>query len=195
MTTRPSDGDDESGGCCPFFSRSRKKPAKRSGSEKPPITPSIELPPSNANGKVSLNRSGVKDAAADPSKGIVKLNVVPVQGDSRPSGTEILSPDKTTVSQRRIKAESNFERAADKLQHIMPGDQSDKYNISEAIGFQQDNDVVEAGKRIESAIDGLIVTRRDFNESAGTIKEVKKLFKASFPYIKVGLKVVGVRSH
>src|SRR5271170_1475893 len=193
MTKRPSnDDDDEVGGCCPFFSR--KKPSKGLALEKPPINPAIELQTSNANGKVSGNRSNAKNTSADLSKGIVTLKVVPVQGD-QPSGAEILSPDKTTVSQRRIKAEQNFERAADKLQHIMPGDQSDKYNISQAIGFQQGGDVAEAGKKIESAIDGLIVTRRDLNESASTIKEVKKLFKASFPYIKVGLKVVGVRSH
>jgi hypothetical protein len=168
-------------GCCPFFARRKNNKDKSRHRQR--------------QSGLEASGAGLRENIAD-----LQETAPPYQPTADiPKPPKTYPPDEAPVwnpSSRRIEAERNFKDAADQLERVMPTETA-KFHIPEAIGLpgaRPVKDVEETGKKIESAIEELINTRRELRDRPSKAREIKRWFRSSFPYLKRGLKMVGVCS-
>jgi hypothetical protein len=101
----------------------------------------------------------------------------------------------TPLSQRRSKAEEKLKVAAAKLEEVI-GKEHIKFAVPHAIALQWADDVDDVegtSQKIQSAIDELIDNQTALTPSKRGLKDcIERWFRVSFPFVKVGLKIVGV---
>lgn len=198
--------DDEVGGCCPFFRRRRGRgpstpPPPSSGptngsrevklqpNSKPAFAEKVP-PPDQAVGE-TVSEKPLKSPGSGPASLLVgSIDSHGGLGWRQSNLSAAYGP-----SLRRLRAERNFRGAAAKLKRILPLDPN-AFSVPEGIGLQyveRVDDVEEEAKRIEVAIEGLIHERTQWRPSERTIKIwIRDWFRASFPFVKVAFKTVGV---
>ena len=99
---------------------------------------------------------------------------------------------------QRLRAEERFREAAKKLGAVLPTEEN-PIQIPDALtlkNLDQVDDIEETGKQLEKAIESLMNSRKELKSNRTTRQTVGECinhwFKASFPYIKPTLNVVGV---
>jgi hypothetical protein len=214
-----SDSDDKTCGCWPIFGRTRKqsKPASRARN-----VPDFDSHPRSIEHKVSaiepttrsqtLNRNdssgpnGNVPREAEMREAIdgPKSNNVPftVELSSAANSTEEVPMNESEVqngpTNQRVRAEERFREAAKKLGAVLPTEENPT-QIPDALtlkNLDQVDDIEETGKQLEKSIENLMNSRNELKSNRTTRQTVgdciNRWFKASFPYIKPTLNVVGV---
>jgi hypothetical protein len=189
-----SHGDDEDGGCCPFWRtiKSRVTPSKASKNRRNSGVSENEKIPGTV-GKPVDGPSSIENAIPEIVVSPEDVGDDPTIDDT-PGYT---SSDIKSLSPARIRAERRFKSAADKLKEAFPEGHND-LQLPGALSLQglDVEDVNATGKTLETAVEDLLCSRekRTANRERQHVVTtcITRWYTAYFPYIKPAVKVVGV---
>jgi hypothetical protein len=214
-----SDSDDKTCGCWPIFGRTKKQSKSASPARNAPdfnkhplsaehretaIEPTTRRQILNGNDSSGPEGNLPGETEMREAIDVPKSNDVAftVELSSAADSTEGV-PMKETAEQsgptnQRLRAEERFREAAKKLGAVLPTEEN-PIQIPDALtlkNLDQVDDIEETGKQLEKSIENLMNSRNELKSNRTTRQTVgdciNRWFKASFPYIKPTLNVVGV---